>query len=264
MTRREAIALGGALALALPSMPSSASADEPPPLTHKVFLDVGIAPTALKPSEERTLGSRTSIPVDDAQPIGRIVLGLYGSNTPVTVDNFLALVRSGVLKETVFSRVLPGEYIQAGQQGSRRMGQIEQRFTTGLVQNREVSESTSFKLNHNRPGTLSLSLSENDEDPSVKARQGYLGSLEFLITTGPGPCPRLDGLNIPFGRVLEGMGVVERITRVPTFRANDRTSALNILAGQLGDDRAAGVRRKYGKPLMAVVILDAGELPLEG
>ena len=80
---------------------------------------------------------------------------------------------------------------------------------------------------------------------------------------GPGPVPRLDGLNIPFGRVLEGMGVVGAITNVPTFRANERTSALNLLAGQLGDDRAAGVRRKYGRPLTAVIILKAGELPLE-
>ncbi len=52
------------------------------------------------------------------------------------------------------------------------------------------------------------------------------------------------------------------LPQVPTFRANDRTSALNMLAGKLGDDRAAGVRRKYGKPLKAVVILEAGELPL--
>jgi peptidyl-prolyl cis-trans isomerase B (cyclophilin B) len=51
--------------------------------------------------------------------------------------------------------------------------------------------------------------------------------------------------------------------QVPAFRANGRTSAINMLAGQLGDDRAAGVRRKYGRPLKAVVILGAGELPLE-
>lgn len=50
--------------------------------------------------------------------------------------------------------------------------------------------------------------------------------------------------------------------QVPTFRANGRTSALNVLAGQLGDDRAAGVRRKYGRPFKAVVILGTGVLPV--
>ena len=50
------------------------------------------------------------------------------------------------------------------------------------------------------------------------------------------------------------------IAQVPTFRANGRTSALNVLAGQLGDDRAAGVRRKYGRPFKAIVILGTGVL----
>ncbi len=50
---------------------------------------------------------------------------------PATVDNFLTLVRGGALEGTVFSRVLPGEYIQAGQQGARRMGQME--APAGLV-----------------------------------------------------------------------------------------------------------------------------------
>ena len=32
--------------------------------------------------------------------------------------------------------------------------------------------------------------------------------------SGPGPVPRLDGINIPFGRVVEGMGVVSTIVTV--------------------------------------------------
>ena len=35
-----------------------------------------------------------------------------------------------------------------------------------------------------------------------------------FVHSGPGPVPRLDGLNIPFGRVLEGMGVVGAVTAV--------------------------------------------------
>ena len=41
----------------------------------QVYLDIGIAPTALKPSGERTLGSKSVIPIEDAAPAGRIVLG---------------------------------------------------------------------------------------------------------------------------------------------------------------------------------------------
>lgn len=43
-----------------------------------MYLDIGIAPTALKPAIERTLGDKSSIPLGDAQPTGRIVLGEQG------------------------------------------------------------------------------------------------------------------------------------------------------------------------------------------
>ncbi|GAX76827.1 hypothetical protein CEUSTIGMA_g4273.t1 [Chlamydomonas eustigma] len=228
-------------------------------ITNKVYLDIGIAPTALKPSGQRLLGSKSAIPIEDALPAGRIVIGIYGNQVPVTAGNFLELVRSGSLQGTVFSRVIPGEYIQAGQQGQLKMGGLQ--APSGIKPNREISSSRAFALNHSRPGTVSLSLSENDEDPKIQNMPGYT-RLEFLITTGPGPVPRLDGQNIPFGKVLEGMGVISAITKVPTFRANERTSSLNLLAGKLGDDRAAGVRRKYGRPFKAVIILAAGELPV--
>ncbi len=44
---------------------------------------------------------------------------------PRTVSNFLALVESGNLVGTTFSRVLAGEYIQAGKQGAKRLGAVE-------------------------------------------------------------------------------------------------------------------------------------------
>jgi len=229
-------------------------------ITHRVVLSIGIAPRSFKTAGERTLGDLSVIPLDDAAPVGQIMLGLYGRLAPGTVSNFLSLVSTGVLEGTVFSRVLSGEYIQAGQQGAYRMGQVEG-AKADLQANPDLSSSASFKARHMRPGTLSLSLSENDEDPAVKGRPGYRQS-EFLITTGPGPVPRLDGANVVFGRVLEGMGVVGTIAKVPTFKPSQRSEQLNMFASSIGDERAAGVRRKYGKPLKAVIIQKAEQVPL--
>ena len=43
---------------------------------------------------------------------------------PSTTATFLALVRAGAYNGTVFSKVLPGRWIQAGRQGSPRMGAV--------------------------------------------------------------------------------------------------------------------------------------------
>ena len=42
------------------------------------------------------------------------------------------------------------------------------------------------RLEHTRPGTVSLSLSENDDEPFMKQRAQYRNT-EFLITTGESP-----------------------------------------------------------------------------
>ncbi|BDA49114.1 probable peptidyl-prolyl cis-trans isomerase B [Coccomyxa sp. Obi] len=193
------------------------------------------------------------------QPLGRIIIGLYGRLLPQTVSNFLALIKSGAYSGTTFSRVIPGEYVQAGRQGSPRMGLVQP--PTDLPPNKELLASRSFRLEHSRPGTVSLSISENDDDPILKQRPSYRPT-EFLITTGPGPVPSLDGQNVVFGTVLEGYNTVTAIASQPTFKPNERIQAVNQLASFIGDERAARVRAKYGKPLKSVVITDVGVLPI--
>ena len=75
--------------------------------------------------------------------------------------------------------------------------------------------------------------------------------------------PRLDGVNVVFGRVLEGMATVAAITQVPRFAPSPTSVQYNAIAQALGDGRALTVRKKYGRPLKAVIILKASELPRE-
>ncbi|MEW5299173.1 MAG: hypothetical protein WDW36_002213 [Sanguina aurantia] len=227
-------------------------------ITHQVYMDIGISETAWK--SDRTLGDKTLVPI--SSPAGRIIIGLYGNLAPVTVQNFLRVVERGGLDGTIFSRIVAGEYVQAGKQGQSRMGEVETQ--TDLVSNSDIYSADAFKLPHRRPGTVSLSVSDNDEEPRLKLKKNF-HSIEFLITTGPGPVPRLDGENIVFGRVLDGMNTVSTLTSVPTFKPNDNNRALNQFAELIGDDRAQVVRRKYGRPLRAVVITEAKLLgPNEG
>ena len=114
-------------------------------------------------------------------------------------------------------------------------------------------------LRHSRPGTLSLALGANDDDDAVRIRPGYRAA-EFLITTGPGPVPSLDGANIVFGGVEQGLAeVVGAVTaRVRVLGATP--GPFGDLARAIGDERVARVTAKYGRPLQLVVITKAGVL----
>lgn len=89
----------------------------------------------------------------------------------------------------------------AGKQGRRDKGEVKP--PVNLVRNTESVDPKAFELRHTKGGVLSLCLSENDDDDDIKLDPNY-SNVEFMITTGPGPCPDLDGRNIVCGSVLEG------------------------------------------------------------
>ncbi|KAF5193875.1 Peptidyl-prolyl cis-trans isomerase [Thalictrum thalictroides] len=152
---------------------------------------------------DRTLGDEFTA-CSETEPLGRVVFGLYGKLVPITVSNFKAMctgTAKSSYKGTLVQKLFPGEYFIAGKQGRRDKGEV--RPPVGLARNTETIESKAFILEHSRPGVLSLCLSENDDDDEIKLDPDYR-NVEFLVTTGPAPCPQLDNQNIVFGTVLEG------------------------------------------------------------
>jgi peptidyl-prolyl cis-trans isomerase B (cyclophilin B) len=208
-------------------------------------------------NRNRTVGSKTAL-CTDPQSLGRIVIGLYGKHLPITTANFKRAVEQGLFTGTIFHKVLPGAFVQAGRQGSKRQGEV---FVPKDSQapNPELLSGASYRLQHMRPGTVSLMLSQNDDYPDIKQAREYR-NMQFLITTGPGPVPTLDGENVVFGRVVEGLGTVGSISAVPTFSPNEKARQMNAVASFLGDERAAKARAKWGRPLKAVVITGGGVL----
>ena len=222
-------------------------------VTDRCYLEFGLCPEGVR--SDRRLGDKSILCTDPA-PLGRIAIDLYGRAAPGTVSAFKAIVAQGALNGTVLSKVYPGRWLICGQQGPRRSGLLTP--LAELPPNPDLVSAAAFRLNHVRPGTVSLNLSENEDDEFIKMQKGYQ-PLSFLITTGPGPAPSLDGENIVFGRVTEGFDVIVNIANsVPTFQPNDSLIAYNKFAEFIGDDRASKTRSKWGKPLKAVVIVNSG------
>ena len=134
----------------------------------------------------------------------RVVLELDVERAPRTVDNFLHYVDAGFYDGTVFHRVLPGFLIQGGG------------YTTALRPKREgvgrpVPNEGQRGLK-NRRGTIALA---RGRDPHSATTQFFINLADNTKLDYPGH----DGWGYcVFGRVVQGMDVVDRIARVSTRR----------------------------------------------
>ncbi|KAF8393092.1 hypothetical protein HHK36_021333 [Tetracentron sinense] len=243
-----------------PPPPNPAPENPPAPettVTDRVFMDFSLCPNYFR--SDRTLGDEFTA-CKEAEPLGRVVFGLYGKLVPLTVSNFKSLctgASGSSYKGTLVQKIFPGEFFMAGRQGRVDKGEV--RPPLDLARNTETISSKAFLLRHSRPGVLSLCLSENDDDEEIKLDPNYR-NVEFLITTGPGPCPQLDNGNIVFGAVLEGLDVVTAIASIPTYKPSERIRQFNDLAEFFGDERAQNARAIWNRPLKTVYISDCGEL----
>ncbi|XP_057767890.1 peptidyl-prolyl cis-trans isomerase CYP28, chloroplastic [Salvia miltiorrhiza] len=253
LNRRSLLFLSGSLPLLTPLSTSAAAPDTT--VTDRVFLDFSICPSYF---QSRTLGESDLSLCAESEAVGRVVVGLYGNVVPITVANFKAMCSGSAgssYKGTLVQKLLPGQYLMAGRQGRRDKGDVKP--PVELIRNTETVDSKAFVLEHSRPGVVSLCLSENDDDDDVKLSPNY-HNVEFLITTGPGPCPQLDSRNIVFGSVLEGMDVVRGIAAIPTYKPGERIRQYNDLAEFLGDGRAKSARAIWNRPLKTLYISDCG------
>jgi peptidyl-prolyl cis-trans isomerase B (cyclophilin B) len=139
---------------------------------------------------------------------GEIVAELYADKAPLTVENFVNLSRSGFYDGTTFHRVIPGFMAQGGDPTGTGRGGPGYQF----------DDEFHPDLRHKGAGVLSM----------ANAGPGTNGS-QFFITYSD--TPHLDDRHSVFGRVVEGMDVLNSIReRDPGRDANpgDRIDTIEI------------------------------------
>lgn len=133
--------------------------------------------------------------------LGNITLELYPERAPKSVENFLQYVKDGFYTDTVFHRVIPSFMVQGG----GLTADMQRKPTRAPIENEAKNGLKNVR------GTVAM----------ARTNEINSGTSQFFINTkdntsldhkGPGP-----GFGYAvFGKVIEGMDVVDKIEGVKT------------------------------------------------
>lgn len=133
---------------------------------------------------------------------GTIVLELDGEKAPKTVENFIAYAKEGFYDGTIFHRVIPGFMVQGG---GMEPG-MKQKDTKEPIQN-EADNGLKNDL-----GTVAMA---RTNDPHSATGQFFINVKNNDFLNHSSPSPQGWGYCV-FGKVTEGMDVVQAIEKVST------------------------------------------------
>ena len=130
--------------------------------------------------------------------MGVVKILLHADKTPKTVQNFVDLSNSGFYDGVIFHRVIPGFMAQSGDPDGTGTGGPGYTF----------EDEFHPELSHDAPGILSMA----NRGPNTNGSQ-------FFITYAP--TPHLDNAHSVFGKVVEGMELIESIPARDPSMIND-------------------------------------------
>ena len=129
---------------------------------------------------------------------GKMTLELYPETAPITVKNFVDLIKRGFYNGLIFHRVIEGFMIQGGDPMGTGMGgpghTIKGEFSSNGVKN---------PLKHTR-GVISMARASHPDSA---------GSQFFIMHKD---APHLDGSYAAFGKLIDGFDTLDEIAKTPT------------------------------------------------
>ncbi|KAJ1327847.1 peptidyl-prolyl isomerase H (cyclophilin H) [Microdochium nivale] len=181
-----------------------------------------MAPTQLPPSGNPLVFFDITL---GGEPLGRITFELFKDVVPRTAENFRQFCTGesrnsrGMpqgYKGSRFHRIISGFMLQGGDfLNGDGTGSISIYGTKSFA-------DENFNLKHTEKGLLSM----------ANSGPGTNGS-QFFVTTVP--TPHLDGKHVVFGKVVQGLDVVEKLERTKTGRRGRDVPDLDVIIAQCGE-----------------------------
>lgn len=156
----------------------------------------------------------TDVTIDTT--MGSITLELYSEHAPKTCKNFATLVEQGYYNGIIFHRIIPNFMLQTGDPTGTGRGGTS-------IYGDSFADEINPSLRHTGAGILSMANSGPDTNGS-----------QFFITLAP--TPWLDGKHTIFGRVKNGIKVVQRMGLVKTDKEDRPLDSVKITKAQVQED----------------------------
>ncbi len=203
--------------------------------------------------------SQNPIATIEVENFGTIKVELYPDKAPNTVDNFITLANNGFYDGLTFHRISKDFMIQGGDikgdgSGSPTLSAINKNIEQGSTQDTEYNIEGEFIANgyktnnirHER-GVISMARQDYSSLGSSIVKEGYnsAGSQFFIMTQNN---TSLDGLYAAFGKVTEGMDIVDKISSVEIDKSEDEASEKPVEAPVITSIRVETFGKNYGIP----------------
>ncbi len=171
-----------------------------------LFVLIGLGLTQVTPPEAEPNFTAPVAVLQTTQ--GKIVIEFFQKDAPLSVKNFIKQALAGAFDSTTFHRVVKGFVIQGGDPNSKDNDPNNDGFGGGMI------EAEPRKLSNKR-GTISMASSSQAQPiDSQSDCQFFINLVDNL---------RLDDFGfIPFGKVIKGMPVVDKIASVKVAKNSNR------------------------------------------
>ncbi|PVU96101.1 hypothetical protein BB561_001387 [Smittium simulii] len=147
--------------------------------------------------------------------MGPIIFELYWNEAPKTCKNFFELTKRGYYDGLIFHRIISDFMIQGGDPTGTGKGGAS-------IYGSKFEDEITKTLRHTGAGILSMANSGPNSNGS-----------QFFITLAP--TPWLDGKHSIFGRVKEGMRVVQKMGMATTDSGDRPLEEIKIIKGLISD-----------------------------
>jgi len=140
---------------------------------------------------------------------GEIKCEIFCEQVSEAARNFMALVAKGYYSNTIFHRNIPGFIIQGGDPtGTGKGGQS--------IYGKPFKDEINSELKHDRRGILSMA----NSGPNTNGSQFFITYAKHVT---------LDGKYTIFGKVIDGLEVLNKLEKEPTGKFNKPLNDVRIL-----------------------------------